>query len=439
VKGGRAASKQVAVTFSSLDGDLLPVVFGTTPCQPDSLLSRILQAVLRARAPRFQPPQRVSDGDIDGGFTPYELRWINDAELTERVTRDAQAEFRELDLLTQAEALLREGDIDPRTGRPWQLALQERCDELRLFGVYMPEKDFAAMRTTLEARRERRLRPEWAPKAPDPQEQERLRAREARELREIEGFLGSLPLQELAEQFRKIVIETEYRLGLPPLEESLKQALETRDHQRVIELATPWLERLPASMATFPLYERVAQAHAELGQKDRAANWARKGISAMAELLGRPDTGPEAVFACQTLPRLYRLTEDADGLEYERVKALLLTKAQEPVYRDVADVIMVEVCDLEYAARHYDRVFEACDRLDAWYMDRPKEVQGRMLPDWWRGRALHKQGKTEEGAALLDRLVQSGAAGFKSDPISHEASQMRQEAEMFKDQASAGT
>lgn len=211
VSGRQVTDKTFTVTMTDKgSAAFCAVSLGGQPVREDSLLAKVLFAILAERTPRFTNIKMVDDEDIVGGFTPYEMKWIGSPELTERVSRERDEDFdrravekgpstREgrqmlvssllkkaertakagdfdeaLDCIDQAQAVPRDEDVVANSGRTWRLEMRELCDTCRVYFVYLPQGNKVKAKEVLRGMLELHQSEEWKPKAATPEEQKRL-------------------------------------------------------------------------------------------------------------------------------------------------------------------------------------------------------------------------------------------------------------------------
>lgn len=223
-----AQAKTLTISLVDKDGAYYAASVGGHTLREDSLLAKALFAVIAERSPRFTEAKVASDEGIIGGFTPRELRYIGNAELTRRVSEDIDAELERravekgnstlegrqmlvssllrkadraakagnfdeaLAYIDRAEAMPRETDISAKSKRLWRIEIEELCESWRVDLVYLPQKDNVKARKGLERLLEIHNSDGWRPRDAEPEDRQRLEEANSAALSNIHKKLSQI-------------------------------------------------------------------------------------------------------------------------------------------------------------------------------------------------------------------------------------------------------
>jgi len=204
-----------------------PVRVGMTWCREDSLLARLIRVLIIGRrpGPGDLNPWSVTDHEIVGGFQAHELRWIDFPELTQRVQREEEADYKmravekgeatldgrqmmvtallrdarrlmaegkkaeALEAIERAERIPRENDVLPDSYHPWSLEVRDLCLTWKADIVYLPSHDLVRAKEVLNALLALHRSREWVPTTDDPKAIDQFRERNEQAIQNIEKKL----------------------------------------------------------------------------------------------------------------------------------------------------------------------------------------------------------------------------------------------------------
>ena len=185
--------------------------------------------------------------------------------------------------------------------------------------------------------------------------------------------------------------------------QDLRDAKKTGDHRTLIELLEPIIARNPDRLCMIPAYQHVGYAYGKLNDSAHANKTYRQGIASIRNIIDKNQGNGEYIFLCDMFRRYYDDLTNYSDEDYLNENSFYTRILNVSAYKDWRDVILNNMCSMEYRRARYDQVIALCAQIDEFYQTMPEPERNRVLQQCWKARAMFKQGKREDGIALMEQ------------------------------------
>jgi hypothetical protein len=120
------------------------------------------------------------------------------------------------------------------------------------------------------------------------------------------------------------------------------------------------------------------------------------------------------------------LSNHADK-DYTQEKDLYTRLLNLPQYAEWKDIILDNLCALEFSRGNWSEVLKTCSLIDDYYTGLPSSEKGRLLRNARRARAIFKAGQKKEGISVLGDLTKDRYAAIRKKVFLREIEEMRHE------------